>query len=127
MLKDSENMLYPRCTKYSKLSFLVTLLHIKCLSGWSNNSITILLEFLRDTFLGAKENIPKSYYELRKFLKDLGLDYEKIDMCRNNCMFFGRGMQILISVWNVIHQDGSWIKGMEWMMMYHIFLLRKFL
>ena len=63
LLKYFEKMLYPRCTKYSKLSFLVKLLHIKCLCGWSNNSITILLEFLRDAFPNAKENIPESYYK----------------------------------------------------------------
>ena len=90
LLKNSEKMLYPGCTKYSKLSFLVNLLHIKCLSGWSNNSITILLEFLRDAFPSAKENIPESYYKLRKFLKDEH-DYEKIDMCCNNCIFVLEG------------------------------------
>ena len=87
LLKDSKKMLYPGFPKYSKLSFLVRLLHIKCLCCWSYNSITILLEFWRDAFPSAKENISYSYYKLRKFLKD-GLDYEKIDMCCNNCMLF---------------------------------------
>ncbi|XP_071741395.1 uncharacterized protein [Rutidosis leptorrhynchoides] len=32
--------------------------------------------------------IPKSLYELRKMIRDLGLGYEKIDACPNDCMLY---------------------------------------
>ena len=37
LLRDGETQLYPSCEKFSKLSFIVKLLHIKSLGGWSNN------------------------------------------------------------------------------------------
>lgn len=37
LLRDLECELYSVCQKYSKLSFLVKLLHIKLINGWSNN------------------------------------------------------------------------------------------
>ena len=42
-LKNTEKELYPGCTKFMKLDFLIRLIHIKCLNGWSNESFTMLL------------------------------------------------------------------------------------
>ncbi|KAL1316465.1 hypothetical protein AAHE18_15G068200 [Arachis hypogaea] len=50
LLDDYEKELYPRCTQFLKLSFFMRLFHIKCLGGWT-----------------------------RKIIRDLGLDYDKID------------------------------------------------
>jgi hypothetical protein len=36
LLKEARRELYPNCTKFSTLSFLVKLLHIKVLNHWSN-------------------------------------------------------------------------------------------
>ena len=33
-------------------------------------------------------NIPQSDNKTKSMVKNLGLDYEKIDACTNNCMFF---------------------------------------
>lgn len=84
--KDAKQSLYPGCTKFSNLSFVVKLLHMKCLNGWSDKSVTSLLELLKAAFPQA--SLPNSYYEARKIIKDLGLDYVKIDVCPNNCMLF---------------------------------------
>ncbi|XP_028116787.1 uncharacterized protein LOC114314502 [Camellia sinensis] len=76
LLKEAERELYPECQKFSTLSFIVRLLHIKCLSGWSDKSFTMLLELLKDSFPKG-ETLPKSFYATRKLLRDLGLDYHK--------------------------------------------------
>ncbi|KAG5548104.1 hypothetical protein RHGRI_013710 [Rhododendron griersonianum] len=47
LLKEAERELYPGCQKFSLLSFLVALMHIKCLCGWSNKSFTKLLKLLK--------------------------------------------------------------------------------
>ena len=47
LLKEAEEKVYSK-SKYSKLSCLVHLYHIKCLNGWSNKSFSMLLDFLRD-------------------------------------------------------------------------------
>ncbi|CAH9118447.1 unnamed protein product [Cuscuta epithymum] len=86
LLKESERKVYPN-SKYSKLSCLVHLFHLKCLNGWSNKSFTMLLEFLQD-LLPDQNLMPKTTYQVKKLLGDLGLGYEKIHACPNDCMLF---------------------------------------
>ncbi|GKB07403.1 putative transposase-associated domain-containing protein [Tanacetum coccineum] len=86
LLKDAEEKVYSN-SKYSKLSCLVHLYHIKCLNGWSNKSFSMLLEFLRD-LLPEGNLLPKTTYQVKKILANLGLSYEKIDACPNGCMLF---------------------------------------
>ncbi|WMV08116.1 hypothetical protein MTR67_001501 [Solanum verrucosum] len=57
LLKEAERKLYPG-SKYSLLSFLVRLLHLKCLNGWSNKSFSMLLELLKDV-LPEGETLPE--------------------------------------------------------------------
>jgi hypothetical protein len=86
LLEYSKHELYPGC-KFSKLSAIVHLFHLKCLNGWSNKSFMDLLEFLIE--LLPKDNfLPKSYYEMKKTISKLGLGYEKIHACPNDCMLF---------------------------------------
>ena len=86
-LEDAEKELYPGYTKFTKLAFIIRLIHMKCLNGWSNKSFTMLLELLKEALLEG-DNFPSNYYEVKKILRDLGLDYKKIDACPQNCMLF---------------------------------------
>lgn len=61
--------------------------HIKCLCGWSNKSFTMMLKLLKDA-LPEGETLPNSFHETRKIIKGLGLSYEKIDACPNDCMLY---------------------------------------
>ncbi|XP_020080540.1 uncharacterized protein LOC109704191 isoform X2 [Ananas comosus] len=72
---------------FSKLSFIVRLLQIKCQGGWSNKSFDMLLELLKQ-MLPEGETLPESFYETNKIMKDLGLGYEKIDACPNDCILY---------------------------------------
>ncbi|KAK5845753.1 hypothetical protein PVK06_001969 [Gossypium arboreum] len=58
-------------SKFSKMSFYIRLFHLKCLGGWTENSLTMLLELLREMFPFAK--IPQSCKDMKKVIKDLGL------------------------------------------------------
>ncbi|KAK4438800.1 hypothetical protein Salat_0214600 [Sesamum alatum] len=87
LLTDVDKELYPGCEKFSKLSFIVTLMHIKILSRWSNKSFSMLLEVLKKA-LPDGETLPCSYYEAKKIIQDLDLDYEKIHACVNDCLLF---------------------------------------
>ncbi|XP_015159585.1 uncharacterized protein [Solanum tuberosum] len=87
LMKDVEIRLYPNCEKFSKLSFIVRLFQMKCMHGWSITSFDSLLKLLSDAL--PKENVlPNSLYEVQKIIKDLGLDYVKIDACVNNCILY---------------------------------------
>lgn len=87
LLKENEQMLYPNCKKFTKLSFMVHLYHLKCLHSWSDKSFSMLLELLRDA-LPEGNVLPESYYETKKIISGLGLGYEKIHVCPNDCVLF---------------------------------------
>ncbi|XP_016471415.2 uncharacterized protein LOC107793551 [Nicotiana tabacum] len=87
LLKDAEQKLYPDCEKFSKLSFVMRLFQMKCLHSWSNTSLDSLLKLLSDVFPKGHV-LPNSIYEVQKIIKDLGLDYVKIDACINNCILY---------------------------------------
>ncbi|KAH0728079.1 hypothetical protein KY284_003944 [Solanum tuberosum] len=57
-----------------------------CLHGWRNESFTSLLELLKEAM--PELNIPPSYNKTKSMVKNLDLDYEKIDACSNDCMLF---------------------------------------
>ncbi|XP_057770620.1 uncharacterized protein LOC130990399 [Salvia miltiorrhiza] len=87
LVDDSQQELWPGCKKFSKLSFLVRLYHIKCLGKISNKAFTMLLELLNEAFPeGVK--LPKSNYAARRVIEELGLGYKKYDACPNDCTLF---------------------------------------
>ncbi|XP_039115902.1 uncharacterized protein LOC120251450 [Dioscorea cayenensis subsp. rotundata] len=89
LLRDAEEELFPGCKTFSKLSFIIHLYHIKCLGGWTEKSFTKVLELLGRVF-GEHSSWPKSSYEAKKIIKALGLNYEKIHVCKQDCMLFWR-------------------------------------
>ncbi|XP_026449694.1 uncharacterized protein LOC113349871 [Papaver somniferum] len=87
LLGKAKQELYLGCTDCSSLNFLVELMHLKVLNRWSNKSFEMHLELLKKSF--PKDNtIPNSYYEAKKILRDLGLGYESIDACKNDCALY---------------------------------------
>ena len=87
LFSEAHRELYPGCTKFSALSFLVKLMHIKVLNRWSNKSFDMLLELLLDAFPDGA-NIPKSHYDAKKMLRDCSLGYDSIHACKYDCALF---------------------------------------
>ncbi|XP_042472526.1 uncharacterized protein LOC122055220 [Zingiber officinale] len=90
LIDDAQKELYPGCKKFSKLAFIIRLLHLKCLGKMANKIFNMLLDLLREAFPNAMKDLPKSYYEAEKLMKKLGLGYEKIDACPNDCTLYWR-------------------------------------
>jgi hypothetical protein len=88
LLKDADTPFH-RNTKHSKLGAIVRLYSNKCMGGWSNTSFSMLLEFIND-LMHPDASLPKDTYKVKKYLKDLGLEYEKILSCRKGCILFWR-------------------------------------
>ncbi|XP_072087209.1 uncharacterized protein [Arachis hypogaea] len=86
LLEDGEQELYPGCSKFSKLSFLVRLYHIKSMCGVSDKAFGMILELLADAFEHAR--IPSTVHDAKKVIRRLGLEYKKIDACPNDCMLY---------------------------------------
>ena len=87
LLKKVDKPLHGR-TKYSKLSVIVHLYNLKCLGKVSNTIFLALLEFVNQLLLDNGEALPDNTYQAKKFLRDMGLGYEKIPAYRNDCMLF---------------------------------------
>nr|XP_023905102.1 uncharacterized protein LOC112016865 [Quercus suber] len=87
MIDDVDKPLYAECIKFSIFSAIVVLFQLKTLCGWTNKSFTMLLQVLID-MLHLDAKLPKDHYEAKKIVRDLGLGYEKIHACPNDCMLF---------------------------------------
>ena len=108
MMIDAETPLYEGCTSFSKLSFLVTLFHLKASGGWTNTSFTKLLETLKEAF--PKDNkVPLSMYEAKKTLGTLGMKYEKFHACPNDCILYRHEHENLDEC--PICKESRWKKG----------------
>jgi hypothetical protein len=60
---------------------------IKCKYFFSNNCYNEILKLL-GYVLPKPNKLPKDMYHSKIIIKCLGMDYEKIDVCKINCMFF---------------------------------------
>ncbi|WVZ03365.1 hypothetical protein V8G54_024171 [Vigna mungo] len=82
------NQIFCDGSKYTKLEFVIKLYHIKVLCGLSDKAMTMILDLLRDAFSEAK--LPLSFYEAKKIINKLGLNYTKIGASPNHCMLYLR-------------------------------------
>ncbi|KAL6335840.1 hypothetical protein AAG906_040561 [Vitis piasezkii] len=73
LLEDAQKPLYPGCRNFTKLSALVKLYNLKARYGWSDKSFSELLSILGD---------------IKKTLNTLGMEYEKIHACPNDCILY---------------------------------------
>ena len=65
-MKEAKCMLYPGCTKFSRFSFVVKLLHMKSLYRISNSAFTAIFKLLAEAF-PEYNALPKSYNEAKIF------------------------------------------------------------
>ncbi|KAL6284249.1 hypothetical protein ACE6H2_015178 [Prunus campanulata] len=87
VIGDSDEPLYPGCSKYTKLSALVKLYNLKAKHGMSDVCFTELL-ILQGEFVPEGNTLPSSMYEAKKTLSALGMSYEKIHACPNDCILY---------------------------------------
>ncbi|XP_021727425.1 uncharacterized protein LOC110694556 [Chenopodium quinoa] len=87
LLNDYEKPLYEGCTKYTRLSAILKLYNLKAGHGWTDTSFNVLLELVKDML--PKDNVlPIGTYEAKKTLSSMGLPYEKMHACPNDCVLY---------------------------------------
>jgi hypothetical protein len=86
LLKADEEPLHEH-TKVIVLVFVTRLMAIKSKFAFSNNCYKELLNLISDV-LPENHKMPKDMYQSKKLLSGFGMDYEKINVCDNNCMLF---------------------------------------
>ncbi|CAL9024947.1 unnamed protein product [Prunus brigantina] len=87
VIGDGDQPLYPGCSKYTMLSALVKLYNLKAKHGMSDVCFTELL-ILHGDLLPEGNTLPSSMYEAKKTLSALGMSYDKIHVCPNNCILY---------------------------------------
>ena len=61
--------------------------NMKARNGWTDRSFTELLEFLHE-ILPQDNTLSTSHYEARNILCPMGLEYQKIHACPNDCILY---------------------------------------
>lgn len=87
LANEASQELYPGCLRFSRLQFIVRFLNIKNLWNMSNACFDELLVLLKEA-LPEGENLPKNYHGARYFVRDVGVGYEIIDACINDCILY---------------------------------------
>ncbi|KAF7116710.1 hypothetical protein RHSIM_RhsimUnG0018000 [Rhododendron simsii] len=87
LLNDSQREIYPGSKDYTLLKFVIEVFNMKVTNHWTNKSLDMFLKF-QIKLLPEGNLVPKNTYEARKLLSGLGLSYELIDGCINDCILF---------------------------------------
>jgi len=83
VLEDAKRGLCPE-SKLSRFSFLVKFLHVKSYYRIINTTFHALAKLLSQAFPNC--DLPPSYYDVKQYFRELGLGYECIHVCTNNCV-----------------------------------------
>jgi len=84
---NSKKPLYVGCTTFTRLLAVLGLVNLKARFGWSDRSFTELLVLLKN-MLPEDNILPKSHYEAKKILCPIGMEYQKIHACPNDCILY---------------------------------------
>jgi hypothetical protein len=84
MLRASEEPLHEHTT-VSVLAFITRITSIKSKFAFSNKCYKELLSLFSDV-LPSNHKMLKDMYQSKKLLSALGMEYKKIDVCKDNCM-----------------------------------------
>jgi hypothetical protein len=69
------------------LFFVTRMMAIKSKFAFSNNCYKELLKLIND-ILSANHKLCRDMYQPKKLLSGLDINYEKIDVCQDNCILF---------------------------------------
>ena len=90
---DSKKPLYPGCkNSLMLLSVVLSLVNVKAKYRWSDKSFGSLLQVVQD-ILPKENTLPKSYYQAKKILCPMGMEYQKIHACLNDCILYRHKFQ----------------------------------
>ncbi|KAL8105893.1 hypothetical protein AgCh_029627 [Apium graveolens] len=82
--------IYPGNTKFTKLTFVMRLVHFKSKNNCSDTGFDELLSLIADV-LPEEHTLPSKYRDIKKMVKKINLGYEKIHAYENDCNFKSKG------------------------------------
>ena len=75
------------------LSIVSELLNLKANFNMMVNYFDRMVAIIKK-ILSKDEKLVRNFYASKKMMKELGMGYEKIDACRNNCLIFYKEDQL---------------------------------
>jgi len=84
---DPKKPSYLGCTSFTRLLAMLALVNLKARFGWSDKSFTELLVLLKKILL-EQNTFSKNQYEAKKILCPVGMKYQKIHACPNDCILY---------------------------------------
>ncbi|CAH9111690.1 unnamed protein product [Cuscuta epithymum] len=87
VLKSADQPLYSDCDGHSQLSAVSEFLNIKSEYNLSENCMSRILDSV-GSMLPRDHSLPDTYYNMKKFVSELGLPMIKIHACPGGCMLF---------------------------------------
>nr|GEW32475.1 hypothetical protein [Tanacetum cinerariifolium] len=87
--KPAKEELYPSCDYVTRLEFMEKFTYFKVKVKLTDSIFNEMLEFFQHVFPTMKGyKLPPSYYAIKKTFKMIGLGYESIHACVNDCFLF---------------------------------------
>ncbi|XP_026458607.1 uncharacterized protein LOC113359141 [Papaver somniferum] len=88
--------LYPSCPNGNSVMYAAIMMNnIKTQCGISDNSVTTILELMKE-LLPEGNNMPCKYPDIKKIIKELGMDYMTYDACVNDCTLYWKDNSSLV-------------------------------
>jgi len=87
MTIDAEIPLYPSSTNFTRLSAVLRLINLKALNDWIDKSFTELLQLLKE-MLPQSNTLLDRMCDAKKILCPMGMKYEDIHACLNDCILY---------------------------------------
>ena len=75
-------------SRSSILHVCLSILNLQSIYGWSDASVNALLHLLKTSILPEANELPKSRDKMKSILSKIGMDYECIHACPNDCILF---------------------------------------
>nr|GFA29891.1 hypothetical protein [Tanacetum cinerariifolium] len=89
LYSSANEELYPGCDYVTRLDFMAKVTYFKANGKLTDSIFNEMLEFFQNVFPTAKGyKLPPSYYEIKKTFNMIGLGYESIHACVNDCFLF---------------------------------------
>nr|GEU65933.1 hypothetical protein [Tanacetum cinerariifolium] len=89
LYSSANEELYLSCDYVTRLDFMAKFTYFKVKSKLTDSIFNEMLEFFQHVFLTMKGyKLPPSYYQIKKTFKMIGLGYESIHACVNDCFLF---------------------------------------
>ncbi|XP_024199865.1 uncharacterized protein LOC112203073 [Rosa chinensis] len=86
-VEDGDKPLYPGCTKTTKLNGLIQTFNLKAKHGMTDACYSDMLIMI-GLLLPEGNELPGSVYEAKRTLCALGMEYQKIHACPNDCILY---------------------------------------